>query len=214
LVSPEFADQVITADEMAKGGTFAERIRGVLRGIYIFHPDSVPATLAFRMGSKLRMRVIVDGIETDGDLANVLADEVESVEVLRFASAAGAYSSFAGSTGMNAGGTDGILIVNTKKTSGLQVKDIATIGLLPILPKGYYVAREFYSPKYNAPLTVNSRPDLRSTIYWKPELVTDKDGNTTFSFCNADAHGTYRLVVEGIDDNGNLGRQVYRYKVE
>jgi hypothetical protein len=55
---------------------------------------------------------------------------------------------------------------------------------------------------------------LRSTILWKPELVTGKDGNASFEFYNADGTGSYRIVVEGIDDKGNIGRQVYRYKVE
>ena len=55
---------------------------------------------------------------------------------------------------------------------------------------------------------------MRTTIYWKPDLVTDKDGNTTFSFFNADGAGSYRVVVEGIDSKGAIGRQVYRYTVK
>lgn len=34
------------------------------------------------------------------------------------------------------------------------------------------------------------------------------------NFFNAGSKGTYRVVIEGIDGDGNLGRQVYRYKVE
>jgi hypothetical protein len=45
-------------------------------------------------------------------------------------------------------------------------------------------------------------------------LVTDKDGNASFDYYNADGTGSYRIVVEGIDDKGNIGRQVYRYKIE
>jgi len=104
------------------------------------------------------------------------------------------------------------LIINTKK--GLQPEDIASIGVLPISPKGFYIAREFYSPKYDQSNLTNNRPDLRSTIFWKPELVTDKNGNASFEYYNADDKGSYRIVVEGIDDKGNIGRQVYRYKVE
>jgi hypothetical protein len=88
------------------------------------------------------------------------------------------------------------------------------MGVLPISPKGFYIAREFYSPKYDQANLTNNRPDLRSTICWKPELVTDKDGNASFEYYNADGTGSYRIVVEGIDDKGNIGRQVYRYKVE
>jgi len=44
--------------------------------------------------------------------------------------------------------------------------------------------------------------------------VTDKDGNASFEYYNAYGTGTYRVVIEGIDDKGNLGRQVYRYSVK
>jgi uncharacterized protein YfaS (alpha-2-macroglobulin family) len=57
-------------------------------------------------------------------------------------------------------------------------------------------------------------PDLRTTIYWNPNIITGNDGKTTFEFFNADGKGTYRVVIEGIDNNGTPGRRVYRYKVE
>ena len=79
--------------------------------------------------------------------------------------------------------------------------------------QGYHKAREFYSPKYESNIT-NTLPDLRSTIYWNPEIQTDKDGNASFTYYNADGKGNYRVVIEGIDEKGNLGRQIYRYKVE
>ena len=82
------------------------------------------------------------------------------------------------------------------------------------MPKGFYKAREFYSPQYDNPHTNQKMADLRSTIYWNPNIITDKDGKASFSYFNADGKGTYRMVIEGIDADGNLGRQVLRYKVE
>jgi len=79
---------------------------------------------------------------------------------------------------------------------------------------GFYKAREFYAPRYEHAETVDKRQDLRSTIYWNPEIKTGKDGNAAFNFYNADGAGTYKVTVEGIDNNGNLGRQVYRFTVE
>ena len=55
---------------------------------------------------------------------------------------------------------------------------------------------------------------MRITIYWNPNIITDKDGKASFAYFNNDIKGTYRVVIEGIDDNGNLGRKVYRYKVD
>jgi uncharacterized protein YfaS (alpha-2-macroglobulin family) len=79
---------------------------------------------------------------------------------------------------------------------------------------GFYKAREFYSPKYDHVNALTGQQDLRSTIYWSPELKTDKDGNAGFEYFNADGTGTYKLVIEGIDKDGNIGRRVYSYRVK
>ena len=55
---------------------------------------------------------------------------------------------------------------------------------------------------------------MRSTISWNPNIITDKDGKASFEYFNNDTKGTYRVVIEGIDDDGNLGRQVYKYEVK
>jgi len=87
--------------------------------------------------------------------------------------------------------------------------------VLPISVMGFYKARDFYSPKYDNPAALNSKQrDLRSTIYWNPEIQTDKDGNASFDYYNADGTGTYKVTIEGIDKDGNIGRQVYRYEVK
>jgi len=58
-----------------------------------------------------------------------------------------------------------------------------------------------------------SRPDLRSTIFREPELQTNRDGQASFRYFNADGEGRYRIAIEGIDENGNLGHQVFHYMV-
>ncbi|MHB1177115.1 MAG: carboxypeptidase-like regulatory domain-containing protein [Daejeonella sp.] len=83
-----------------------------------------------------------------------------------------------------------------------------------ITPKGFNQAREFYSPRYDHPKTDMELPDLRSTIYWNPAIKTTTDGKTKFDFFNAHDAGTYKVIIEGINAEGELGRQVYRYKVE
>jgi hypothetical protein len=80
--------------------------------------------------------------------------------------------------------------------------------------KGFYKARTFYSPKYTAANVNANIPDYRTTIFWEPNIVTSATGEASFSYFNADTRGIYRVTIEGIDANGNLGRQVYRYKVE
>jgi len=188
------ADQVLHSKDIGYG-LLSDNLNGKLRGVVFV--SGVPH---LEIDGKA-MLVIVDGIEKAR--LPTSANEVETVEVLKYASAS--------IYGMN--GAGGVLVITTKIQQGKELKDISSKGILPITARGFYKAREFYSPKY-AGATDNKLADLRTTIYWNPEIVTDKDGNAQFEFYNADAKGRYRVVVEGIDEKGNLGRQVYHYKVE
>lgn len=202
------ADEVVTADELE---------------------NSVGATLSFRLSSKLfsrvkfvqgvpyckcgidpasaPMQIVIDGNYVDYDEYDKLdPDRVQSVEVL-------ASPNFATVYGPRGG--HGILVITTKRYEDYKnsYKRYAP-GVVTYVPKGFYKAREFYSPQYDNPGTNPKMNDLRSTIYWQPNIITDKDGKAAFSYFNADKKGIYRVVIEGIDTDGNLGRLVYRYRVE
>jgi hypothetical protein len=215
LAGPGNADQVMHADEIEQiGGQLATSLDGRLHGITLVRASNGSAVpyltinlhSGIGMNAPAPMQVIVDGAEevSPYDINQIPSTNIETIEVLRYASAS--------IYGMNGGG--GVLIITTKQGGGINSKDVAPIGVLPITPKGFYKAREFYSPKYDHTDLAGKQQDFRSTIYWNPELKTDKNGNASVNYFNADGKGTYRIVIEGIDDKGNLGRQVFRYKVE
>jgi hypothetical protein len=81
-------------------------------------------------------------------------------------------------------------------------------------PKGYDYTKEFYSPKYDNPAYNPPAADLRSTVYWNPRVLTGQTGQTKISYYNGDQIGTYRVIIEGINADGLLARQVYRYTVQ
>ncbi len=153
------------------------------------------------------MQVIVDGIYEDGNfLTTINSTDIQTIEVLRDIS----YTAIYGGRGSN-----GLIIITTRHGGDIDpATPIAGKGITPYNPKGYYKARVFYSPQYDDPKTNTQLADLRTTIFWKPDLFTGKDGKTFFEFFNAGSAGTYRVVVEGIDSEGHLGRQVYRYHVQ
>ncbi|WP_295794643.1 MG2 domain-containing protein [Mucilaginibacter sp.] len=202
LAGAGHADQVLHSKDIGYG-MLRDNLNGKLRGVVFVGPTPyLELSFMDHLGGKAKaMLVIVDGIE--GAPLPISADEVETVEVLKYASAS--------IYGMNSAG--GVLVITTKLQQGKELKDITSKGILPITVRGFYKAREFYSPKYES-ATDNKLADLRTTIYWNPEILTDKDGNAQFEFYNANAKGSYRVVMEGIDSEGNLGRQVYHYKVE
>jgi len=45
-------------------------------------------------------------------------------------------------------------------------------------------------------------------------IITDQNGKATIKFFNADGTGNYKVIAEGLDRQGNLGRQLYRYIVK
>jgi TonB-dependent SusC/RagA subfamily outer membrane receptor len=188
-------------------GDLNDVLKGLLHGV-IITPAGVPYLQMnyILLGGGRPMLIIVDGLQLSRGTSLLHignANDVETVEVLKYASTS--------IYGMEGGG--GVLIITTKQGSGLATEDIESKGVFSVVIKGFYKAREFYSPKYDVDAAKKPNADLRTTIFWKPNLITNKDGNASFDFHNADGRGNYRVVVEGFDDKGNLGRQVYRYKV-
>jgi len=82
--------------------------------------------------------------------------------------------------------------------------------------QGYDVPKEFYSPKY--PLSnVSSKPDgpdFRSTLFWKPILKTDEEGNAKVVFWNSDEHTSIRISLEGMSKEGKPGYATYQYNIK
>jgi len=160
----------------------------------------------------------------------VNTDEVENIKILHGAYYKSVYGILYNPAYQD---EDDIILITTKQYAGtataesMKLKEInlktapdvkyvtsdLPTGLITYKFKGYYKAREFYSPKYDDPKTIPNY-DPRTTVFWEPGIVADKDGHATFEYFNTGNKGTYRVVIEGIDNNGNLGRQVFRYKVE
>jgi TonB-dependent SusC/RagA subfamily outer membrane receptor len=202
LNGPGNADDVVTADRLGNcGGFLANCLQGLIAGVTF--RNNIP----FNNRANAAMAIVLDGNFIDSDLfSDINPNNIQSVEVLLGPH----YAAIYGSRGAN-----GILLITSKKgRDAMSSYERYAPGVITYTPKGYYKAREFYSPQYDNPKINQKMADLRSTIYWKPNIITDKDGKASFEYFNADSKGTYRVVVEGIDADGNLGRQVYRYKVE
>jgi hypothetical protein len=89
-----------------------------------------------------------------------------------------------------------------------------TPSITNVSPKGFNKVREFYTPRYDNPNADSKLPDLRTTVYWNPYLKSDANGKTTFEFFNADGPSSYKVVVEGINAEGQLARQIFKYGLD
>lgn len=179
----------------------------------IFENDNFYVMRDYNAGKRVPVQVFVKGMPVDVNyLQNMTADGVESVEVFlkdELGMVNSAYNS------------NGAIVVNMKKAPEGQKITLAQLKeLIPaknevtFAPKGYVAKRSFYLPRYSGPRSGQpGQIDTRSTIYWNPNVTTDATGSASLEYFNADGAGTYRAIIEGIDKNGNIGRQLFRYTV-
>jgi hypothetical protein len=204
------ADHMVNADQLKNCNTLLLCLQGMLAGV-TFENNNFYVTRDYNQGKKIPMAIFVRGMPVDvGYLASLNGAGVESVEVFLRDDLGLVNSAYQ---------TNGVLVINTKavpKGTKISLQDLQDLLPQPnvanFTPMGYNISREFYSPKYDVPKPVGV--DYRSTIYWNPKVITDKTGTTSLEFYNADGKGSYRAVIEGWDKDGNLGRYIYRYKVQ
>jgi hypothetical protein len=193
---------VINGDQLHYGGPLVTQLLEKVFHVKFILAGTPPHYQAFinRPGVQ-PMLIIWNGseMEPDFDLNEIRPDEIKTIEA------------FTNPT-VSDPRHDGILIITT--TYGNKPGGMTSNGVLPIYVTGFYKARAFYSPKYSVPSPAGGLVDSRSTVYWNPELAVGTDGKASFDFYNTDDPGSYRLIIEGIDEKGNIGRQVYHYQVK
>jgi len=226
LNGPGHADKVIDAKDMVNCGDFFDcmrnKIPGIIRmvqkknpggmvdGIYYNYGDEIDY-FARHMGQSLTappvIKFMLDGNYVTFDFLKTFnVGDVQTIEVLESVSYLDVYGTAA----------SGGLIIITTKVGNIDPNENYTAkispGVITTKLSGFYKEREFYVPKYTA-ININTN-DIRTAIYWNPDIVIDSNGKSPVEFFNSDVKGTYRAVVEGIDNDGNIGRYVYRYRVE
>jgi hypothetical protein len=216
LNGPGNADQVVLADKLTRdgGGRLSDILQSKIFGLIWI--NGLPRSLSHATHLKDSegmgnvppppMALFIEGIQVSmNELDDINPNDIYSIEVLTSIS----YLAMYGSNAPN-----GALIITMKHGNDpVDLTKISVDGLITYKFKGFYKARDFYSPKYNSTSTAKVS-DGRKTIYWNPNIITGANGKASFEYFNAGSPGVYRVVIEGIDGDGNLGRQVLRYKVE
>lgn len=120
--------------------------------------------------------------------------EVEKVEIIKYGNTA-AYG---------ARGGNGVILISTGRRQIAEKPGFAEYDkslLVPVPIKGFSSIRKFISPDYSTPEKNVAIPDNRSTIYWNPSIQI-KDKAEVVSFFAADSPTRYRIVVEGVNAQG------------
>lgn len=209
LNGPGNADAVFTADDLKNAISLDHYLQGRIAGVQYYQKkffltkNNPGMDIPIKENQPQPMDIYINGVLAVGgdfSLDDIPINDIESVEILKSVATTFAY-----------GTTNGVIIITMKSADMNFKSNIKSPGVSVISPKGYYISRQFYSPKYDN--TSENKTDLRTTVYWNPQVVTSTNGKVNFSYYNTDQSGNYRMVIEGIDADGNIGRSVLMYKV-
>ncbi len=79
--------------------------------------------------------------------------------------------------------------------------------------KGYYGKKEFYQPIYDTETLNDPFPDNRNTLLWKPDIITDTNGEATIRFSCSDINTRFVGIIEAVDNTGLLGHETFEFLV-
>lgn len=78
-------------------------------------------------------------------------------------------------------------------------------GLDNITVTGYTTVKEFYQPDYSDINQLFDKTDLRRTLVWKPNIITDGSvQKINIAFYNNDVNRKFVVTLEGINDQGKM----------
>lgn len=101
------------------------------------------------------------------------------------------------------GGSNGAIAVYTQKGGNNNKQPGKALPYKQLI--GYTAQKEFYSPNYGSFNQQNNEPDLRSTLYWNPMILTTLQNHIIkLPFYNNDITHSFRVIVEGVSTNGQL----------
>ena len=164
-------------------------LTGKVAGLQI-NPSSNPPSLSWRGGAPA---IYLDEVPTDASMiSNIPVTDVAYVKVFR--------PPFMGSFN----GANGAIAIYTRK--GNDRMPASGGGLSANTVAGYTPIKQFYSPNYDAFDPRNDHLDVRTTLYWNPELsiFSQNKKTVTVSFYNNDVTQSFRVVIEGMTREGLL----------
>ena len=169
------------------------------QSIFNFLQGKVPGLQITGAGSNVSMQwrggtpqVFLDEVPTDVNMvSSIPVTDIAYVKVFR--------PPFYGGSGGSGGG----IAIYTRR--GNDVKSAPGKGLNNNTITGYTPVRQFYSPNYATFTKQTEQRDVRTTLYWNPNVeTTPQKPMARISFYNNDVSRAFRIVIEGMTKDGQL----------
>lgn len=204
----------IEADRLSGCNVLTMCINTILPGItYDNNTLKYYLSRSYNQGRRIPVQFFLNGMPIDEpSLNSIQPAEIEAIEIFHrddLGTVSRTYQN------------EGVVSIITKKDERpkgprMSLSEIEAMlpktNVIEMYPLGYIQTRQFYEPKYETPQSKNTA-DYRTTIYWNPDVDIDESGEVVLDFYNGDGNGKYKVVVEGRDVSGAIGRQVYYYDV-
>jgi len=168
-----------------------------------------------------------DGVPTSNDYYNYVkgyldyftAEDIKGIEVLSSSKNVGSYNNrnlsademLSENPAGGRGSATAYIEITTRSGNGPFTR--RATGIYVYKPLKNAPQKLFYKPRYTVKNPTSKYGDLRSTIDWEPNIVTDKNGEATISFFAADQPTTYTITLEGTDLLGKIGYQTQKVTI-
>jgi hypothetical protein len=128
-------------------------------------------------------------VEYDG-IGAIPVSMIERVDILGY---------IEGSRLFGARGGKGVISFTTKSDWGSTSISYHSVN---VKISGYNESRIFYSPRHHNTLEKDFKPDLRTTLFWEPNIKVESNKNCSLNYYNADNASKIKIIVEGITSKG------------
>jgi len=134
-------------------------------------------------------------IASKDEIKSLTVDVVERIDILDNMAS---YAIWGAGTG--GGPIDGVISIILK--SDFSADHTSVFHSANVRFSGFSEPRIFYSPKHHTKLESDYKPDLRTTLFWEPNIKVENNKEVLLNYYNADNPSKVKVIVEGITTNG------------
>lgn len=169
-------------------------IRGERGGALILL-DGIPLE-DYALGLKDEDKINADTVEKSAPillLSEIKPQDIERVDILKSAPALlaqfGAVAKY------------GVIVIYSKKSKNLSLAP-STNGFTELWLPGFASSNDFMSPDYSRQTLPRNNYDARTTLYWNPNVMTNRRGRAKIGFYNSDDARNLQICIEGVTNDG------------
>ncbi len=151
-----------------------------------------------RMTTPLYM---IDGVRaSELEVKSIPLSMVERIDILDEVASYSTFSTIVSVNDSTASMIDGVISIILR--DDLWNTPSTVFHSVNVKISGYAEPRIFYSPKHRATLQADYKPDLRTTLLWKPDIEVSNYRETILNFYNGDNPAIIQITAEGITSTG------------